>query len=186
MGTVKAIVFAGVSAFLVVFAVHFLDFPGSVPRFEALSRGGVLLDVSPSFTVDAIYERLSGYGEAGRQSYSFRNVTVDFLLPLSLLPFLFLLMRKAITSLRLSHFLRVSLLVVPFAYVLFDLAENAAVLVLLVNYPERLNFLARALPYVTSVKRVASLLAIFAPLLIFGARFLRGKFHRAEASVSLK
>jgi hypothetical protein len=95
-------------------------------------------------------------------------------------------MRKAITSLRLSPFLRVSLLVVPFAYVLFDLAENAAVLVLLVNYPERLNFLARALPYVTSVKRVASLLAIFVPLLIFGARLLREKFHRAEASVSLK
>src|SRR5213593_3557301 len=96
-------------AFLVVFSVHFLDFPGSVPRFYAVSRGGVLLDVSPSFTVDAIYKRLSDYGEEGRKNYLLRNVTVDLILPLSLLPFLFLLMLNALTSLQLNRRLRVLL-----------------------------------------------------------------------------
>lgn len=80
---------AFIFAFLVVFAIHFLNFLGSVPRFKELSGGGVLLDQTPSFNVDAVYQRLGDYGETGRKSYRFRNLTVDIILPLSLLPFLF-------------------------------------------------------------------------------------------------
>jgi hypothetical protein len=83
MTTQKTFVIAGVWALLVVLAVHFLQFPGSVPDFTRASGGGVLLDASPAFTPDATFERLAAYGEAGRQNYSFRNVTVDVLLPLS-------------------------------------------------------------------------------------------------------
>lgn len=172
----RTFVFAFVVAFLVVFAVHFLDFPGSVPRFKEMSRGGVLLDQTPSFNVDAIYQRLADYGEEGRKSYSFRNRTVDILLPLSLLPFLFLLMLHAVRSIQFKGFARILLLSLPFAYVIFDFAENATVLVLLNNYPERRDLLARILPYVTSIKRVTSLLALFVPLAIFGIRFLRARF----------
>jgi hypothetical protein len=46
---------------------HSLDFSGSVPNFERLSGGGVLLDVKPSFSEEATYQRLSGYGEQGRK-----------------------------------------------------------------------------------------------------------------------
>lgn len=176
----RSFVFAFVLAFLVVFAVHFLDFPGSVPRFKETSHGGVLLDQSPSFTVDAIYKRLSDYGEEGRKEYAFRNVTVDILLPLSLLPFLFLLMFNATRSLQINRSLRVLLLSLPVVYVVFDIAENADVLVLLHNYPRRMDVLARVLPYVTSVKRAASLLALFVPLGIFGIRFLTRKVKKLQ------
>ena len=81
---------ATVVAVTVVVAVHTLDFPGSVPRFEKISGGGVLLDAVPAFSVDDVYARLAGYGEEGRAGYAFRNLTVDVLLPLSMLPFLFL------------------------------------------------------------------------------------------------
>lgn len=171
----RTFVFAFVLAFLVAFTVHFLDFPGSVPRFNETSGRGVLLDQSPSFRVDAIYQRLSDYGEEGRKEYAFRNITVDILLPLSLLPFLFLLMFRAIRSLQVNQSLRVLLLSLPFVYVIFDFAENADVLVLLYNYPRRMDAVAGLLPYVTSVKRVASLLALFVPVGIFGIRFLRRK-----------
>lgn len=40
-------------AVLVVFAVHSLDFPGSVPNFERLSGGGALLVFQP--------RRIAGY-----------------------------------------------------------------------------------------------------------------------------
>ena len=83
-------------AVLVVFAVHSEDFPGSVPNFERLSGGGALLDVKPSFSEEAIYQRLSGYGEQGRDNYAFRNITVDILLPLAVFPALFLLMLHAL------------------------------------------------------------------------------------------
>ena len=152
-------------AFLAVYAVHFLDFHGSVPDFERTSARGQLLDVTPSFTVPGVYDRLEGYGEEGRRNYAFRNITVDVALPVSLLPFLWLFMRAATTRIR-SRGLRVAWLAIPFIYVAFDLAENATVLSLLSNYPSRLELLAAALPYMTTVKRVASLLAIFAPLVM--------------------
>lgn len=85
-------------AVLVVLAVHFLDFPGSVPDFRQASRGGTLLDATPAFTADGVYQRVDDYGAEGRRNYSFRNVTVDILLPLSVLPFLVLLMSKGINA----------------------------------------------------------------------------------------
>ena len=84
-------------------------------------------------------------------------------------------MFRAIRSLQVNQSLRVLLLSLPFVYVIFDFAENADVLVLLYNYPRRMDAVAGLLPYVTSVKRVASLLALFVPVGIFGIRFLRRK-----------
>ena len=168
-------------AVLVVVAVHFLDFPGSVPNFQQVSGGGTLLDAVPAFTADSIYQRLDAYGDVGRKNYSFRNVTVDILLPLSVLPFLFLLMLRAVTAVPVGRFVRATLLSVPLVYVIFDLLENSIVLVLLSSYPERLDTLAMNLPYATIIKRIASLLAIGVPLMVLGfgslRRFQKPKIH---------
>lgn len=163
----KAFVAAFLWAIAVVLAVHLLQFPGSVPDFERASGGGKLLDVMPSFSVDATYSRLEQYGESGRRNYFFRNLSVDAVLPLSLLPFLFLLIRSSISRLSVGRIARALLLSLPFAYVGFDLAENASVLLLLASYPHRLTTLSAVLPFLTVTKRVASMLAIFLPLLIF-------------------
>ena len=130
-----------------------------------------MLDALPAFTPDGIYERFRGYGEAGRKNYSLRNVTADVLLPLSVLPFLFLLILDAVRRFSLGRFLRPLLLSLPFVYVTFDLLENATVLALLANYPERMDVLATTLPYTTVVKRVASLFALAIPLAVFGFQF---------------
>jgi len=166
---------ATIVAVTVVVAVHAFDFPGSVPRFEKVSGGGVLLDAVPAFSVDDVYARLASYGEEGRASYAFRNLTVDVLLPLSMLPFLFLIARRAGTSWPTVSAFRVLVLAMPVVYVVFDLVENGQVLALLSSYPDRQHAVAAVLPYVTSVKRVASLLAIVVPLSILGTRAVRAK-----------
>ena len=166
-------------AVLAVVAVHFLDFPGSVPDFQHASGGGTLLDATPAFSATGVYGRLGGYGEDGRRNYFFRNVTVDVLLPLNVLPFLLLLMRRAVTPFHFGRFVRAALLALPVIYVMFDLLENSIVLVLLGNYPERLDMLAGSLPYATIVKRAASLLAIAVPLAMLGFNSVRS---RAAAS----
>lgn len=171
-----------VFAILVVFGVHLLEFPGSVPNFEKESGGGTLLDVRPSFSEEATYARLENYGERGRKNYVFRNLTTDVLLPLSLFPFLFLLMRHSIGRVRLGRASRIFLLSLPFAYVAFDLAENGSVLALLANYPNRLTFLSSVLPYVTVIKRAASMLALAVPLVVFIFVLLRGGPPRTIAS----
>lgn len=169
----KPLVAAFLWAIFVVLAVHLLQFPGSVPDFERASGGGKLLDVMPSFSVDTIYSRIEQYGASGRRNYFLRNLSVDLILPLSLLPFLFLLMRHAISHLSPGRIARASLLSIPFAYVGFDLAENASVLALLASYPHRLTTLPAVLPFLTVIKRAASMLAIFLPLLILAFAGLR-------------
>lgn len=159
--------FASVLAVLVVFAVHSLDFPGSVPDFVRSSGGGVLLDVKPSFSGEAIYHRLTDYGERGRSNYAFRNRTVDVLLPLAVFPALFLLMLHAVGRFSFGRGLRAFLYSLPFVYVIFDFAENGVVLALLAYFPDRAPLLAGILPYLTVVKRIASLLALAIPLVMF-------------------
>jgi hypothetical protein len=165
-------------AFLVVFGVHALDFYGSVPNFVKASRGGVLLDIKPAFAEADLYARLERYGEEGRKIYSFRNVSVDAVLPLSLLPFLFLFMREALKVLHLGRLPATVLLSVPIAYVVFDFAENAAVLGLLARFPDRVHFLAAVLPYLTVVKRTASIMALLIPFVVLTFAFVRRRLRR--------
>jgi hypothetical protein len=160
MRTREILITAGIWAFLVVLAVHFLQFPGSVPDFNRASGGGVLLDAQPAFTPDGVYGRLAGYGEAGRRNYWW-NMTTDVLLPLSVLPFLVLLSRRALSRYSLSPVLRGLVLSVPVAYVVFDLLENASVLALLTKYPERMHVLAATLPYTSVIKRAAGSVRVF-------------------------
>ncbi len=155
------------TAVVVVFAVHSLDFPGSVPNFERVSGGGVLLDVKPSFSEEAIYQRLSDYGEEGRKNYAFRNITVDILLPLAVFPSLFLLMLTAVEGSSIVLVYRRILLSFSFLYVIFDVAENGTVLMLLSYFPDRLHLLVGILPYITVAKRAASVFALVIPLIIF-------------------
>jgi hypothetical protein len=160
-------------ALVVVFAVHALDFHGSVPDFRKRSNGGTLLDVKPAFSEDALYQRLDSFGVEGRRVYAFRNTTVDVALPLSVLPFLVFFMRKASRVIAAGRSSRVFLLALPLAYVVFDFAENAAVLALLARYPARQHQLAALLPYLTVVKRAASILALLVPALILSLGTLR-------------
>ena len=153
--------------------MHSASFPGSVPDFVRASRGGTLLDAVPALTADEIYRRLSSYGPEGRQNYAFRNRTVDVLLPFSVLPFLWLLARRAVNNWSEHRVLALAVLSMPFVYVGFDLIENATVLRLLARYPDRLDGLASTLPFTTIIKRAASVLAIAVPLLILVGQALR-------------
>ena len=164
---------ASLVAVLVVAAVHALDFPGSVPNFARASGGGVLLDAKPAFSQEALYERLSSYGEEGRENYMRRNLTVDVLLPLAVLPALLLLMLHAVKATSIRRSGRWILYSLPLIYVLFDFAENGTVLLLLAHFPARLASAAAALPFLTVIKRVASLLALAVPLLILGVSLVR-------------
>ncbi len=166
-------VFALATAALIAFAIHALDFRGSVHNFQSVSNGGVLLDIKPSFSEEEIYQRLTAYGEEGRDNYAFRNLTVDVMLPLAMLPALLLLMRHALRAYSLRRALQMILYSFAVGYVIFDLAENGAVLALLAYYPDRMHLLATILPYMTVIKRAASLLALGLPIVLFGVTLLR-------------
>ena len=122
---------------------------------------------------------ITPYGEQGRKIYSFRNLTVDAVLPLSLLPFLFLFMREGLKVMDLGRLPAALLLSVPIAYVVFDFAENAVVVGLLARFPDRVHFLAAVLPYLTVVKRTASIMALLIPFVVLTFAFVRRRLRRA-------
>jgi hypothetical protein len=157
-------------------AVHFLTFKGSVPHFVQVSNGEALFDTSIARSADDLHERLQRMGEAGRQEYVFRNLTTDLLLPLSLLPLLYLGTKRLRRRFSLGQAGKV-LLFLPAAYVVFDLIENSLVVALILDFPERQATLASMLPVVTMIKRLAvfsSLLALLGGLTIaLGARAAR-------------
>jgi hypothetical protein len=119
------------------------------------------------------YQRLSEYGDEGRKNYVFRNLTVDVVLPLAVFPALFLLMRHALKRSSLGRIVRAFLFSLPFLYVAFDLVENGTVLALLGYFPDRMHLLAGILPYITMVKRTASLLALAIPLVVLGVALVQ-------------
>ena len=163
--TTRSLLLAILLALGVALPVPLGQFPGSVPDFVRASNGGILLDAKPSFSESEIYSRLEDYGAAGRANYFFRNLTVDMLLPFSVLPLLILLARRATNRARPGRSIRLIILALGFVYVAFDLLENASVVALLSNYPERLALLSGGLPYLTLIKRSASILALVLPYL---------------------
>ena len=169
--------FSFLIAVVVVLAVHLLDFKGSVPDFRQKSGGGELFDIRPSFSEDEIYKRLDGYGEEGRRVYWYRNLTVDVVLPLALLHFMIPFALAALAADSSGRWPRLVVLSFPIAYVAFDLAENFAIAALVSRYPERVHVLALVLPYVTVVKRTASILALVVPLALFATGWSRRRFR---------
>ena len=127
MRTREMLITAGIWAFLVGACGSLSSIPRKRDRLQSREWRSILLDAQPAFTPDGVYGRLAGYGEAGRRNYSFRNMTTDVLLPLSVLPFLFLPIRRALSRYSLSPVVRSLLLSVPVAYAVFDLLENASV-----------------------------------------------------------
>lgn len=152
--------FAGI---LVFGLIHFVSFKGSLPYFVQITGGGALFDTAIPRSVPEIYDRLEGFGEAGRREYVFRNLTTDILLPFSLLPLLLLGIRRLNRRFDLRHAGRI-LLLLPFVYVALDLVENFVVILLISGLPEQQPSLAAALPIVTLVKRVAVMISVLSLL----------------------
>ncbi len=87
-------------------------------------------------------------------------------------------MREALKVMQLGRLPAALLLSVPVVYVVFDFAENAAVLGLLTRFPDRVHLLAAVLPYLTVVKRTASILALLIPFAVLTFALVRRRLRR--------
>lgn len=162
----RSLILSFVLAASVLYAVHGLKFRGSVPYFLEVTNGVHLLDVKPAFGSDRIYERFEEYGDEGRAEYRFRLFTIDLLLPLSVLWFFLLAMAKTSALVFENKKVQYGLVAIPIIYVAFDIVENTVLFYLLSEFPTRVDSLAGILPYVTLIKRVASMGSLFLPIIM--------------------
>jgi len=159
----KTVLIAFVAVLVVFFITHALKFPGSLAHLMQATGGQKILDMQASFSSAETYERLAAMGEVGRSLYLRTVLTIDLIFPVTVFAFFTVLARFTTERLRMSPGLNKTLRIMPAAYLAFDFVENAIVLVLLWNYPERIGLLGGAIGWFTRGKRVAMLVAMFLP-----------------------
>lgn len=165
---------ASLLVFLVVFAVtHMATFPGSLAHLMEITQNQPILDLQASFSSAETYARLEAFGDHGRQMYMRTMLTIDTIFPLSAFAFLFLLARHAATRLDMSSLLGKVLPTLSITYLALDFLENATVLVLLTTYPDRWDFLAANIGFLTIGKRASMYAALLAPVVLILVANLR-------------
>jgi hypothetical protein len=154
-------------------ATHLLSYPGSVAHFKAATGGQKILDMQPSVSADETYQRLQAMGEGGRELYLRLILTVDIVFPLAVLLFSFVLARFAAERANLKGWSRAILVALPLVYWGFDLLENASVAAMLLQHPDRVDWLAGTVRYLTKGKRLFMVLAFVVPLVLLAVVSVR-------------
>ena len=160
---------------LVTFAMtHLLSFPGSLAHFREATGGQKILDMRASSSATETYERLAAMGETGRALYLRLILTIDIVFPLAMLAFLLMFARFAAQRAGLPVWAARLLTLPPLLYFGLDLLENASVLAMLVEYPDRLDGVASIIGYLTRGKRGSMMVAFLAPVVVIvGSRMPR-------------
>jgi hypothetical protein len=156
----------GVAALSLVFIVNVADFTWTLPGFKHRTHGVGILDMEWHYSADRAYDILSAQGEAGRAGYWRMLWTVDIAIPL--LVSLWLAIAAALALRRLGAPARGGtwLVLLPLMAGFSDYVENGAITALLTYYPQRLDALATAAGYVTSLKHTLYALALVSTALI--------------------
>jgi len=119
--------------------------------FPAAAADGQILplDLRFGYSIELVYSTFDALGDAGRRRYMIGILSVDLLYPLvysSLFAVWLTLLLPRDTS--VTRVLRL----LPFAILIADLLENTSIAIMLAQYPERMEFLARAASIFTASK----------------------------------
>lgn len=152
--------------FILIFGVtHFATFPGSLEHFKKVTNDQQLLDLKPEFSTQGVYERLGSFGEEGRAAYLMLVPTIDIIFPICAFIFFLMLGQLARENYRQALYSR-SYWILPSIYLLMDFLENTLVVLMLVNYPERMDSVASVLGFISVTKRIFMILSLCVPLLL--------------------
>lgn len=142
---------------LILIAAELLFSIGVMPvvgqKMAAYAGGAGPIDLEiPTYTVDRAYELLTAYGEEGRQFYKTIEISVDVVYPL-IYGFAFafalaFLWSRVAPGKRWAYYLPL----LSLGSVLFDFLENACIVTMLNNFPERLTTVAQIAGVVSLIK----------------------------------
>lgn len=173
------------AAFLAILVVtHAATFPGSLQHLMQVTHAQPILDLKPSFSSVETYQRLHDFGADGRLAYLQTMLTIDTIFPISAFVFLFLLGHYAAGRLGLRKEPARMLKALSVAYLVLDFLENLTVVVLLVNFPDRIDWLAANIGFLSVGKRVSMFAAFGLPLLLLGHAAVIHRFGKGVPECS--
>ena len=139
-----------------VLVATFVGTLGLLILFQAIPVGGELLDVRQGYGHDEAMAALAAYGADGRRVYAWSSATVDTVLPCVLVTFLVGLVYRLRPTQKLGV-----LACVPLLVGLLDLAENAQIIGMLVQFPD-VSARQAAIASATTVAKTFAALTCFA------------------------
>lgn len=119
------------------------------------------LDLMFHYSPDQAYALIESYGPKVRHSYAISALTLDVIYPLtySLLFSVWLSM-----LLKGQGSFKCAVVMLPFVILLFDLLENSGIVIMLLNYPQRLDIIAQLTSMATSIKWIFAVAVILLTL----------------------
>lgn len=142
-----------INILLVLFLIlEIVAFPYFTGQLKSASGGYGMLDTSLFLPPEQIHRMVAAYGEAGRNVYATDLLTADLLFPVVYALLLAALIRYLFREIYPPDDWKQRLVVLPFAGMAFDYAENITILALLSAYPQPAALLAGILPLLTAVK----------------------------------
>lgn len=134
----KCYAFLTILLLLLLVLPDFLPLPYGPYAFQKHANGFRMIDMLIHYSPDEAYRLIAGYGEAGRSYYIAQSLTLDLLIPFSLMLFFCASFMKMFKQTYMSKFIKWFMLIAAAGFVC-DYAENACVITMIVNYPARLN-----------------------------------------------
>jgi len=140
-------------AALVIFSLFIgLILPGQSAQMETITHGAGSPDTSFFYSKDDLYRMADAYGEAGRAAYVRVRFTFDLVWPLVYLFFLGTSLSWSLASaLPEGNRWRILNLFAVFGW-LFDMLENIAASIVMLNYPRHTPVLDSLTPIFTLIK----------------------------------
>ncbi len=125
------------------------------------------LDLQLHYDADKAYDLIGAYSEAERKTYMLIEMTLDVVYPLiyaTLFAFLLFLLHGKLSFAKL-----------PYLITVLDLLENMGIVILLLNYPTRLDTFAQITGILTSLKWLVFAVVLVLFLWGLGKKFLTKK-----------
>ena len=171
-----------VLAILAFWLVNSHGVPG-VPRTHVLNELGIL-DTTINYSPSLAYSLLAAYGEEGRYAYTAFLERVDFIFPVIYGSFFVMVTTFGFVRIFPGRPGVQKLALFPLATTLFDFAENCCFLVLLRNYPTRLDTVARVANICTLAKwgfaLISTVLLLIALLGLLVTKILRREISQTS------
>ncbi len=123
------------------------------------------LDLFFSYSPEKAYGLITSYGEH-RERYAFMSMTADTAYPIIYTALFMVLILQLAKSLWANHPKRHRIALIPLFTFVFDVCENASIIIMLKAFPERLDNIAQIASLFTSLKW-SSVVMIFTIILIF-------------------
>ncbi len=165
---------AGWRSFVVLLVLYGVTDYLLLSGFTAMPHAGgpppdLLLHYSPA----QVHAYLAGLGEIGRAATIRAHATLDVAYPLVYSSLLAVMITMLTRTLGLQGRLWRLLALAPFAILAFDLAENAAIIVMATHFPAPMNGLAQAASLMTTLKWTFAALVIGAAIALGLAALFR-------------